>query len=863
MKKNPAPPQPILRFFRWFAHPKLRDHIEGDLIEIYAERVRSISKRRADVLFLWDVLMLFRPGILRPAEGHQQLNTFGIFRNYIKVGWRNIVKEKGYSSINIGGFAIGIGAALLIGLWVVDEFAYDKHHEHYDKIAVVLQNNIFDGHIETSTSQSYQLGEELRTAYGSYFDRVVMSTYPSSAILAHDDKTFSITGCYMESGAPELLSLEMTEGTRAGLSDPSSILLSASTAEKFFAGKPALGQTLRLDNGTDVKVAGVFKDMPQASSFNGELYFIAHLDVIVARGGRNFSWVNNWLQVFVQLGKNVSIEQASIAVRDAKKKYYKLNDPALFLHGMPRWRLYSGFSNGISNGGRIEMVWLFGAIGVFILLLASVNFMNISTARARKRAKEIGVRKVIGSARPELVKQFFTESLLTVTLSFLLAIVLVQLALPWFNLTTGKHVFIPWSEPWFIASLTAFIFTATVISGSYPAIYLSSFKPVNILRGTLHYGGSFARKSMVVFQFTISIALIIVTSAVYKQVTFVKNKPTGYDLQGLITIPIRTDEVKKNYRTFRNELIATGLASEVSTSETTVTNMWWSDFGFQWNGKDPGMQDMIHRGAVDYEFGKTVGWTIKEGRDFSRDFGSDSAAMILNEAAVKYMGFKNPIGEKVRQYGRDYTVIGVVHDMVTQSIYEPARQTIFVIDPFNSASFINVKLAAKQTDSEMLVRIGRIFSKHNPSTPFEYTFAGDEFGDKIAFEVLVARLVAAFAALAICISCLGLFGLSSFVAEQRTKEIGVRKVLGASVTGLWKMLSKDFVVLVCVAIAIATPAAYLLTKSWLQSYTYRTDLPWWIFAGAGASALIVTILTVSFQSIRVALRNPVKSLRID
>jgi putative ABC transport system permease protein len=863
MKRNPQPPQTILRFFRWFAHPKLRDHIEGDLIEIYTERVRLSSKRRADLLFIWDVLMLLRPGIIRPAEGHQQLNTFGIFRNYLKVGWRNILKEKGYSSINIGGFAIGIAATLLIGLWVVDEFAYDKHHQHYDRIAVVLQNNTYDGQVETSTSQSYQLGEELRTVYGTYFDRVVMSTYPSSAILANDGKTFSVTGCYMESGGPELLSLEMIEGTRAGLGEPSSILLSESTAEKFFFGKSALGQTLTLDNGIDLKVAGVYRDMPTTSSFKGELFFIAHIDVIVARGGRNFGWVNNWLQVFVQLGKNVSIEQASIAIRDAKKKYYKLNDPALFLHAMPQWRLYSGFSNGANNGGRIEMVWLFGAIGLFILLLASVNFMNMSTARARNRAKEIGVRKVIGSARSQLVKQFFTESFLTVTMSFALSIVLVQLALPWFNLTTGKHVTIPWSEPLFAAALAAFAFAATLISGSYPAIYLSSFKPVNILRGTLHYGGSFARKSMVVFQFTISIALIIVTSVVYKQVTFVKNKPTGYDLQGLLTIPIRTEEVKKNYKSFRNELIASGLASEVSTSETTVTNMWWGDFGFQWKGKDPGMQDLIHRGAVDYEFGKTVGWKIKEGRDFSREFRSDSAAMILNEAAVKYMGFENPIGEIVRQYGRDYTVIGVVYDMVTQSIYEPAKQTIFVIDPFNRASYINVKLATKQNDSETLVHIGRVFSKHNPSTPFEYTFAGDEFGDKIAFETLVGRLVAVFATLAICISCLGLFGLSSFVAEQRTKEIGVRKVLGASVTGLWKMLSKDFIVLVCVAIAIATPIAYLLTKSWLQNYTYRTDLPWWIFVGAGAAGLIVTIITVSFQSIRVALRNPVKSLKMD
>jgi putative ABC transport system permease protein len=863
MTTKPQPPKTALRFFRWFAHPKLRDHIEGDLMEVYIERTQSTSKRRADLWFVWDVLLLFRPGIIRPAEGHQRLNTLGIFKNYLKVGWRNIIKEKGYSAINIGGFAIGIAAALLIGLWVADELSYNKHHKHYNRIAAVLQNMTFDGQVDTNSNQSYPLGEELRTNYGNYFERVVMSTNASSAILAHDDKTFSITGCYMESGAAELLSLDMIEGTRDALQDPSSILLSESTADKFFAGQPALGQTLRLDNGIDLKVSGVFKDIPENSSFKGELFFIAHLDVIVARGGRNFGWVNNWLQVFVQLRETVSLEQASSAIGGAKKKHYEKNEPVLFLHGMPKWRLYSSFTGGVNSGGRIQTLWLFGSIGIFILLLACVNFMNISTARAGKRAKEIGIRKVIGSARAELVKQFFIESLLTVTLSFIAAIVLVQLALPWFNLATGKHVFVPWTEPTFIGILTAFILLATLVAGSYPAIYLSSFKPFSVMRGDLHFNGSWARRSMVVFQFTISIALIVMTAVVYKQVMYVKDRPTGYDLSGLLTIPIRTDEVKKNYAAFRNELISNGIASELSTSETTVTDMWWGDFGFQWKGKDPGMQDVIHRGAIDHEFGRTVGWRIKEGRDFSRDFESDSSAMILNEAAVRYMGFKEPVGEIVRQYGRDYTVIGIVYDMVSQSIYEPAKQTIFIIDRFNSATYINVKLSEASADGETLARVGRIFTKFNPSTPFEYTFAGEEFGNKIAYELQVGRLVAPFATLAILISCLGLFGLSSFVAEQRTKEIGVRKVLGATVTGLWRMLSRDFLLLVSIAIAIAIPLSYLLTKSWLENYTYRTDLAWWIFAGAGAAGLFVTLLTVSFQSVRAALANPVKSLRME
>jgi putative ABC transport system permease protein len=864
---NKPPPDLFLRFFRWFAHPRLRDHIEGDLVEVYNERVQSVGRHRAGFRFALDVLMLLRPGIIRPAEGHQRLNSYGMFKNYVKVGWRNILNEKGYSAINIGGFAVGIATAMIIGMWIADELTYDKHLEHYERIAAVLQNNTMDGNVDTNSNQSYQLGEELRTNYGSYFEHVVMS-YPSRSILTLDDKKFAIIGSFMESGAPELFPLEMLEGTRAGIQDPSSILLSKFAADKFFAGQSAVGKILKIDNDTDLKIAGVYKDFPVNSSFYGELDFIAPLDVIISRGERNIGrrnlgWVNNWIQVYVLLEKGVSLEQASIAIRDAKRKYYKQNDPVLFLYGMPRWHTYSNFTNGVNAGGRIEMLWLFGAIGVFIVLLACVNFMNLSTARARKRAKEITVRKVVGSARADLVRQFFTESLLTVTLAFLIAMILVQGALPWFNIAAQKSVTMPWTEPVFWLVFIGFIVTAAIVAGSYPALYLSSFKPVSVLRGSIRYSGSSARKSMVVFQFAVSITLIIITAVVYKQLMFVKDKPRGYDLDGLITIPIRTEEVKKNYIPFRNDLLTNGLAAEVCRSETPVTNMPWGDFNFQWRGKDPLMQDAIHRGAVDFEFGKTVSWQIKEGRDFSRDFESDSSAMILNEAAVRYMGLENPVGETIRQYGRDFTVIGVVHDMVTLSIYEPAKQTIFIIDPFNSASYITVKLIPGQTDTETLARISRIFSKYNVSTPFEYRFAEEDFGYKVKDEEQMGSLVAVFAILAICISCLGLFGLSSFVAEQRSKEIGVRKVLGASVVGLWKMLSQDFVMLVCVSIVFATPVAYLLAYSWLQNYTYRTEVTWWLFAASGLGGLLVTLLTVSYQSLRASMSNPVRNLRSE
>jgi ABC-type antimicrobial peptide transport system permease subunit len=510
-------------------------------------------------------------------------------------------------------------------------------------------------------------------------------------------------------------------------------------------------------------------------------------------------------------------------------------------------------------------VWLFGAIGGFVLLLACINFMNLSTARSQKRSKEVGVRKVIGSGRGQLLLQFFAESLLMVTLAFGFAIVLAQLSLPWFNEIAGKNISIDWanSRLWFL--LVALVFSIAIISGSYPAFYLSAFKPLKVLKGTFKVGryASIPRKALVIIQFTVSVTLIIGTTVVYQQIEFVRNRPIGYQLNGLITIPIKTEEVKKNYGALRNDLLATGVFTDVSASETRVTDIWCSDWGFQWKGKDPNVQDHINRGAVDYEFGKTVGWKIKKGRDFSRDFPSDSASIILNEAAARYMGFENPIGEIIRAYGKNYEVIGVAEDMISQSAYEPTKQTVFVLDPFNRPHFINVRISPQSNAVEALAELNKVFIKHNTNTPFEYQFADDDFSEKFSFESRVGKLVAIFSGLAIFISCLGLFGLASFVAEQRTKEIGIRKTLGASVSTIWRMISKDFVVLVGISCLIAVPVGYYFVSSWLENYQYRTEIQWWIFVVTCTAALVVTLLTVSLQTIKAAMMNPVNSLKSE
>lgn len=792
-----------------------------------------------------------------------------MYKSYFKIGMRSLLRQKGYSFINIGGLALGIAVTILIGLWVHDEMSFDTEQKNYQDVAAVLQNNTIDGVIETWSSQSYQLGPELRNNYGNYFKYVVMSTFPTSSILAHDDKTFTSTGCFMESDGPELLSLRMRHGTRAGLKDPASILLSASTANTFFGDENPVGKVLRLDNDIDLKVAGVYEDMPQNSSFKEDLAFITPLDIMVNRGGRNFGWVNNWLQVFVQVADNVDIDQASIAIKDAKIRKVNGNDkrfkPQLFLYPLSKWHLYSDFTNGVNSGGRIEYVWLFGSIGVFVLLLACINFMNLSTARSQKRSREVGVRKVIGSARGQLIRQFFVESLVVVAISFLLAIVLTELFLPWFNIIAGKQIQIDWLNPRLWLMLVTLVFSIAIISGSYPALYLSGFKPVKVLKGTFKVGryAAMPRKALVVIQFSVSVTLIIGTIIVYQQVQFARSRPVGYNLNGLISLPIKTQEVKTNYSVLRNELLDTGIFEEVCTSETMVTDIWPSDWGFEWKGKDPDLQDHIYRGAIDYEFGKTVGWKIKEGRDFSRDFPSDSTGVILTETTVRYMGFQDPIGEIVRGYGKNYKVIGVVEDMITQSLYEPIRPTIFVLDPFDQASFITVRINPQSGASDALNKLKEVFVKNNPNTPFEYRFADDQFSEKFHSEARVGTLIGIFAILAVFISCLGLFGLASFVAEQRTKEIGIRKVLGASVSRLWGMLSRDFVVLVIVSCFISVPMAYYFVSDWLERYQYRIEIRWWVFGASCIAAILITMFTVSYQAIRTALMNPINSLKSE
>ena len=532
---------------------------------------------------------------------------------------------------------------------------------------------------------------------------------------------------------------------------------------------------------------------------------------------------------------------------------------------MANWHLYSEFKNGKVVGGRIQFLWLFGLIGVFVLLLACINFMNLSTARSGKRAKEVGIRKAVGSRRGQLVTQFFWESLLVSVLAFLLALLLAQMCIPFFNKLTDKGMALPWAIPLFWLTAVVFTLVTGLIAGSYPALYLSGFAPVKVLKGVLTTSrwAATPRQVLVVIQFTVSITLIIGTLLVLRQVQHAKNRPIGYTRDGLITVQKNTPALfQAPYNALRRDLLQTEAVEDMFCSSGTSTETPVGNQNFDWKGKAPGSVVLLQTMGVTHDYGKTMGWTVVEGRDFSRRFPSDSGSLILNETAAKRIGFANPVGEMIRWDGKPHRITGVVKDMVMESPYQPVQPCLFVLD-YEWDNFITVRLKPGLSTRDALARIEPVFKMYNPASPFDYKFVDDEYAKKFGDEERISALASVFAVLAIFISCLGLFGLASFMAEARTKEIGVRKVLGASVLNLWGLLSKDFVVLVLIAFFIATPIAYYFLSNWLQKYEYRTELSWWIFAVSGVGVLVITLLTVSFQSVKAALMNPVKSLRSE
>jgi ABC-type antimicrobial peptide transport system permease subunit len=649
-----------------------------------------------------------------------------------------------------------------------------------------------------------------------------------------------------------------------------------------------VGRIISINNDINVKVTGVYEDLP----LNTQLHttkFIAPFGLWLSGNEwvereTKYQWWNHFIRLFAEIKPGTTFSSVSRQIENVELDHIKgFSDentrgefsvhPLVMLDPMPDWHLEGSYWRGVPDTSVKRMIWMVSLIGAFVLLLACINFMNLSTARSEKRAHEVGIRKAIGSLRRQLILQFFCESLVLVAFSFLVALVLTAVSLNWFNRLAAKEMVMPWGHPYFWMTSLAFILVTGIIAGSYPALFLSSFKPIKALKGTFRVGKGAAipRKVLVVFQFTISIALINCTIIVLRQVQHARDRPVGYTREGLVMMKMKSGDFYGKYDLVRNELLRTGAVENFAESMGRVTEMASNNGGFEWQGVDPKKDQNFGTLAVSADYGRTIGWQFIQGRDFSRDIASDSMGMVINESAMKFMGLKDPVGADVtwvwwqdRTKVLRYKILGVVKDMVMQSPYDNTRPVVFYQKGHNGGfSWMLVKVKPSVAMHNALPKIEAVMKKLIPSAPFDYQFADEDYASKFASEERISKLAGFFAALAIFISSLGLFGLASFTAEQRTKEVGIRKVLGASIFNIWGLLSKEFFLLVSLSLLIAMPIAYYFMHDWLQSYTYKTEISRWIFLASGLAALMITLMTVSFQAIRAATANPVKSLRTD
>ena len=792
-----------------------------------------------------------------------------MIRNYIKTAWRNLIRSKGFSIINIMGLALGLACSLIIMLWVNDEKSVDAFHANKKYLYQVYERNYFDGKVDASYPTQGLLAEELKRTvpqiqYASGFEYV--SAPGSGSTFEAGTKIAKMNGMFAGEDFLKMFSYPLLQGTISGaLTEPGSVAISKNMADYFFGSAAnAIGQSMRFENAEELKVTAVFDNIPANSS--QQFDFLRTWGDFVKLN----KWVHNWgntdPQTFIQLKPGADAAKVQASIKDFIYNY-KEKDKSfiteLALQPYSEKYLHSNFKAGYLDGGRIEYVNLFSIIAIFILFIACINFMNLATARSSKRAKEVGIRKVIGALRSSLIAQFVGEALLLTFFSIIVAIVLASLALPAFNQLTGKQLRLPFAEPQFWLTITCLLLITGVVAGSYPALFLSSLKPVKVLKGSLKFswGATFFRKALVVFQFAMSIFLIIAMIVVYRQLNYIQTKNLGYDRDNLLYIPIEGDLVK-NYELFKQKAINNTDIVNISKMRNSPTAIFHHTTSISWPAKDPNLAVSFADGVIGYDFVKTMDLQLQSGRDFSKDFSTDSAAYLLNETAVKKMGLKNPVGQTITWGNHPGKVIGVLKDFHFNSLHEAIEPLIMRLDENWTWGTILVRIKAGKTKNA-LADLELLCKQINPKFPFTYQFSDLEYAKLYASENVVSKLANIFAFLAIFISCLGLFGLATFTAEQRTKEIGVRKVLGASSSNIAGLLSANFLKPVALALLISFPISWYAMHNWLQGYAYKANISWWIFLLAGIVTIIIAFLTVSYQSIKSALVNPIKSLRTE
>lgn len=785
-----------------------------------------------------------------------------MIQNYLKIAFRQLIKNKVFSFINIAGLAIGMAAVILIFLWVHNELTYDNFHTNKDRIYELYNIGEWSGKIECWNTTPKVAANYIKQDLPEV-DKVARMNWNSTNLFSYGSKRMNCRGNIVDPEFLDIFTFEMIKGNaKEALKQPTSIIISQRFAKKLFGDEDPMGKVVKRDNVDNFIVTGIIADPPVNSRFNFE--YLIPWSFLISKDGEEQNWGNNSVKNFVMLKANASLASAQEKLKGMRKKYQENYDGIdMFIYPLEKWRLYGNFENGVESGGRIELVRLFIIISGFILLIACINFMNLSTARSEKRAKEVGIRKTIGAVRSSLIRQFLSESILLVTIAFILSIALVQLCLPAFRQLIMKEVSLDYSNPFFWLYAALFIVFTGCLAGFYPAFYLSSFKPVAVLKGTFKAANALItpRKILVVIQFTFAIVLIICTIIVKQQIYYVQKRDSGYQKQNLIYHFLSAD-LEKNYTALKNEILANNLAVSVTKTSAPITQGWSDSWGFEWEGKDPNDKTDFDRYNADEHFVTTAGVTLLKGRDFNlKEFPTDSTAMLINESALKVMGFKDPIGKLVKDGDMEWHIVGVIKDFILTSPYHPTKPMI-IEGAKGWFNVIHMRLH-DHAGSADLEKLERLFKKYNPEFPFDYIFVNEEYAQKFSDEERMGTFATIFAILTIFISCMGLFGLATYMAENRIKEIGIRKVLGASVSGITRLLATDFLKLVLIAIIIASPLAWWFMHKWLSDYPYHVTIQWWVFVLAGLLSVTIALVTVSFQSIKAALTNPVKNLRTE
>ncbi|GAA4461749.1 ABC transporter permease [Nibrella saemangeumensis] len=790
-----------------------------------------------------------------------------MLRNYLTIAVRNLFKNKVFSAINIVGLALGLACSLLIFLWIQDERSIDRFHANGDRLFRVMEQQQYSGQIEVTNSTPGLLAESLKKEVPEV-DKAAEITWEVPMLLTAGSVSGRATGRFATPEFFEVFSFPLLYGDATSvLSEPGKLVISESLARKYFGNENPVGRVLRIDNVVDVLVSGVFTDIPEKSSLTFD--FLVPYQHFLQKNEWAKEWGNNAPLTFVRLQPEASAEKVDAKIANFVKAKDKNSNVTLFLQNYGDSYLYSNFTNGQQDGGRIDYVRLFTVVAIVILLIACVNFMNLATARSAKRAKEVGIRKVVGAGRYTLAGQFLGEAFLITLLAFVLTLIVVWLFLPTFNNFTQKHISIQFTDPQFVLTLLSLAVLTGLVAGSYPALFLSSLMPLRVLKGgassgilKFKQGATLFRQGLVVFQFTVSVILIVGTVIVFQQMKYIRTKNLGFTKENLIVLPLEA-EMHKNVEAYRQDVLASPAIRALTLTSQPPMEVSISTGGVEWPGKQADERVEFPFILTDHDFVAAMSISLKEGRNFNRSMPTDSSVVLINEEAARRMRLQNPVGQTIRFWNRPHQIVGVLKDFHINSLHVAMQPLILHLAPgVGSNNYILVRTQPGQTQQALAV-LQAANRKYNPAYPFEYHFLDETFERQYRSELIVESLTNYFALLAIVISCLGLLGLTIFTTEQRTKEVGVRKVLGASVSNLVYLLSKDFLKLVFIANGIAFPIAWWMMNNWLNDFAFKADLKAWVFVVAGGAALLIAFLTISFQAVRTALMNPVNSLQSE